>query len=166
MKKKGIALVVIIFFGFCIAIVMFAMVNANSNLKFQNVSAINDLQLQYLNTSAVQFAKFYVKSLPVKSKSGVTLLDSTVSPGLEMVLNKYKPDFSLVNQSISNNDFPYGGQFKLTVDPMDDPESFQISYTVNVESTIKYKKTEKKDKYEERFSISRTSGDFYHATAQ
>ena len=166
MRKKGIALVVIIFFGFCLAIVLFAMVNANSNLKFQNVSAINELQLQYLNLSAVQFAKFYVKSLPLKSKSGITLLDSTVSPGLDMILDKYKPDFSLVRQNINNNDFPYGGDFKLSVEPKDDSENYQISYTVNVTSRIKYKNITKKDEYEEKFSISRTSGDFYHATAQ
>lgn len=63
-NKKGMAIVVVLFFAFTIAIMLFFMASSNSNLALQNKKALRQMQAYYLSQSAMQHAKLQLRLLP------------------------------------------------------------------------------------------------------
>lgn len=169
MKKKGLALVVIIFFGFCMSVVLYALVSSNSNLKFQNNNAIRELQAYYLGVSAIQHAKLYIKLLPKEvSDEGVSYLTSKKIVGNQDIIKNDK--FTLLNNSFCKglDKFPFSGGYSVKEIKKISGDSVQASYDITVS---RYLKSERKhydredyDDMKEKFTISTSAGDFYYAS--
>lgn len=121
-KRKGLAIVVVLFFAFSIAIILFFMAQSNSNLAFQNKQTMYQMQAYYLAHSAMQHAKLQLKLLPKETYEFFTLggsgnpyrsIDSSMYPPLAMgVFSKEKASYDLFEEGKAPDEqFPYGGQY-------------------------------------------------------
>ena len=65
-NKKGLAIVVVVFFAFAVGIFMAALLKASSNVYFLTKRTIHEMQVDYLLRSGVQMAKLYVNLFPIE----------------------------------------------------------------------------------------------------
>ena len=63
-KRKGIAIMIVLFFAFAVGIVMFSMFQTNTNLSNQTKKTIYAMQAYYLAHSCMQFGKLQISLLP------------------------------------------------------------------------------------------------------
>ncbi|MDD3000505.1 MAG: hypothetical protein PHF29_02000 [Candidatus Riflebacteria bacterium] len=176
MKKsnRGIAMVVIIFFSFAIAIILFTMIRSNTNLSFQNKNTIKALQANYLAHSAMQHAKLHLRLLPREvyqyfqanptSTNALNKIDSTQYPPIDLgSWKKEKIDYDLFKTGASDDrETPYGGSYRvtsiecLTID--NDAKLVQDNYRVKVESVVLLNNDKFEDSITEEFAVSRHIG--------
>jgi type II secretory pathway component PulK len=175
-KRKGLALAVILFFAFAIAIVLFTVIKSNSNLAFQNKNTIRALQATYLVHSAMQHAKLHLNLLPRESNEffkanpySTNALDTVeASKHVPLSLNgnswdKKMASYDLFTQGKCDiKDFPFAGNYKVTSTECLNIDSnvrlIQDVYRVKVEATVTVGNNSFTDTLEEEFSISRYSG--------
>lgn len=178
-KRKGFAIVVVIFFAFAISIFMSTMISSNSSLTNQTKMTIYQMQASYLAQSCLQFAKLHIYLLPkevynyyqnnMNDSSKVYALDSVNSGNyLRLDLsNSVKNDYDLfISGKCAPEDFPYSGDFK--VDKLkymlsnDNMKMVQDSYHISVTASIwhgnKGKGREFTETIEEDFIVSRFAG--------
>ncbi len=174
MKKKGFAIVVVLFFAFSIAIILFFMAQSNSNLAFQNKQTIYQMQAYYLAHSAMQHTKLQLKLLPKETYDFFALngsgnpyqsVDSSMYPPLAMgAFSKEKTSYDLfVEGKAPDDQFPYGG--KYWVEDMklhgshDLMKMVQDGYRIKVKSTIDGGRNKSfEDELEEVVIVSRFTG--------
>jgi hypothetical protein len=176
MKKnnRGVAMVVIVFFAFAIAIILFTMIRSNTNLSYQNKNTIKALQANYLVHSAIQHAKLHLKLLPREvyvyfqanptSTDALTKIDSTQYPPIDLgPWKKEKINYDLFKAGAAkDNETPYGGSYRvtsiecLTID--NDAKLVQDNYRVKVESIVYLNNDKFEDSLTEEFSVSRHTG--------
>ena len=172
--RKGIAVVVVVFFAFAIGIIMFFMLRSNTNLNFQTKMALYELQANYLAHSAMQFGKLHIYLLPreiyeyYKADSGGNCLDKCESSNFpSMALSAFydlKAKYDLFDTSKSpDNAFPYGGDFAITkcehLLANEKMKMVQDSYRISVVANVKSgRDKEKGDSISEEFIVSRYSG--------
>lgn len=120
--RKGIAIVVVLFFAFSIAIILFFMASSNTNLAFQNKQTLYQMQAYYLAHSAMQHAKLQLRLLPKETYEFFVLggsgnpyryIDSSQYPPLAMgVFSQEKKTYDLFKANKApDNVFPYGGKY-------------------------------------------------------
>lgn len=63
-ERNGSAVVVVLFFAFAIATVLFVMISSNANLAAQNKKTLMQLQAYYLAQSGLQHARLKLRLLP------------------------------------------------------------------------------------------------------
>ena len=63
-NKRGFAVVVVIFFGFIVGILLYALVSSSSNIAMQNKQTLRQLQAYYLAQSGVQHVMLKLRLLP------------------------------------------------------------------------------------------------------
>ena len=86
-KRKGIAVVVVIFFAFAISIIMFTMFQSNTNLSNQTKQTIYAMQAYYLAHSCMQFGKLQISQFrhrppsPSRSRSSFVISSSAKRRG-------------------------------------------------------------------------------------
>lgn len=174
-KRKGIAVVVVIFFAFAIGIVMFTMFRSNTNLSNQTKQTIYAMQAYYLAHSCMQFGKLQISLLPKEiydyydngSNSGNALVNSESSSIMPMAMDSGKfPGYDLYKANKDPDDkFPYNGSFKISkleyVLSNDDMKMVQDSYRLSVMAKIQHDERGDKqfiDTLNEEFIVSRYSG--------
>jgi hypothetical protein len=172
-KRKGIAIMIVLFFAFAVGIVMFSMFQANTNLSNQTKKTIYAMQAYYLAHSCMQFGKLQISLLPKEiydyygnggnSGNALALTESgnILSMAMEgAVLEGY--DLYKPNKD-PNDKFPYEGRFKITnleyVLSNDDMKMVQDSYRLHVEAYVSHgRNKEFTDSMTEEFVVSRFSG--------
>lgn len=121
-KRRGIAIVVVLFFAFSIAIILFFMAQSNTNLAYQNKQTVYQMQAYYLAQSALQHAKLQLRLLPKETYEFFKLngtgnpyryIDSSQYPPLAMgVFSKEKVEYDLFKEGKAPDElFPYGGKY-------------------------------------------------------
>ncbi len=121
-KRQGIAIVVVLFFSFSIAIILFFMAHANTNLAFQNKQTVYQMQAYYLAHSGMQHAKLQLKLLPKETyeyfKENSTgnpyiSIDSSMHAPLAMgSFGQDKAEYDLFTPGTAGDkEFPYGGKY-------------------------------------------------------
>ena len=122
MNRNGIAIVVVLFFAFSIAIILFFMLHSNTNLAFQNKQTLYQMQAYYLAHSGMQHAKLQLRLLPKETyeffaKKGTgnpyAAIDSSNYPPTAMgVFSNKNSGYDLFKADKSPDDkFPYGGKY-------------------------------------------------------
>lgn len=123
-KRSGIAVVVVLFFAFSMAIVFFFMAKSNINLAYQNKQMVYQMQAYYLAHSGMQHAKLQLRLLPKevyeyfnKGGNGNPLVDVNSSNHVPTAMGDFKKeqasyDLFLENKA-ADNAFPYGGKYKV-----------------------------------------------------
>ena len=174
-NRKGIAVVVVIFFAFAIGIIMFTMFQSNTNLSNQTKQTIYAMQAYYLAHSALQFGKLQISLLPKEiydyydngANSGNALLNSESSSIMPMAMENGKfPGYDLFKPNKAPDDkYPYNGAFKINkleyVLSNDDMKMVQDSYRLSVMAKIQHDDRGDKqfiDNLNEEFIVSRYSG--------
>lgn len=174
-NKKGMAVVVVLFFAFAIAIIMFFMLQSNSNLTNQTKQTLYEMQANYLAQSAMQYGKLQIYLLPKEiyeyysSNSGASdcfdKCDSDYLPPLAMsAFYDPKSKYDLFeNDKAPDLAFPYGGKFAITkceyILSNANMKMVQDSYRLEVEASIAHgQKKEKSDTLSEDFIVSRYTG--------
>ena len=174
-NRKGIAVVVVLFFAFAIGIIMFSLYQSNTNLSYQTKMTIYEMQAYYLAHSGMQFGKLQISLFPKEiydyykngSNSGNALgtVDSSLLNSMAMDTHA-KVDYDLFDESRSpDGTFPYMGSFVITnleyVVSNDDMKMVQDSYRLTVDSRIQHDTRGDKsfsDELVEEFTISRFTG--------
>ncbi len=175
-EKKGLAMIVIIFFAFAIAIILFTMIKSNSNLAFQNKNTIRALQAHYLAHSGMQHAKLHLNLLPrevneyFKANPYSTDVLRSVSSDGHVPLsingnawsNKMASYDLFLKGKAGPTEFPFGGYYKVLetecLNLNTDDRLIQDIYRVKVEAGVKLANDQFVETLEEEFSISRYSG--------
>ena len=173
-NRKGIAVVIVIFFAFAISIIMFTMFQSNSNLTSQTKRALYQMQAFYLAQSCVQLAKLHIYLLPKEmydyyentpnsDRNALSKCDSTNMPAFHMGDNDVTNGYDLFNGNNANGTFPYEGRFKVEklvyLLSNQNMKMTQDSYHIEVESYIKLgKDKEYTEKVNEDFIVSRFIG--------
>ena len=174
-NRKGIAVVVVIFFAFAIGIIMFTMLQSNTNLSSQTKQTIYAMQAYYLAHSCMQFGKLQISLLPKEiydyydngANSGNALLNSESSSIMPMAMENGKfAGYDLFKENKAPDDkFPYNGAFKISkleyVPSNDDMKMVQDSYRLSVMAKIQHDDRGDKqfiDTLDEEFIVSRYSG--------
>lgn len=173
-KRSGLAIVVVLFFAFSIAIILFFMAHSNTNLAFQNKQTIYQMQAYYLAHSAMQHAKLQLRLLPKEtyeffamggSGNPYVSIDSSNYPPLAMRgFTPEKEGYDLFKEGKApKQNFPYGGNYK--VDEMqlhgshDQMKMVQDGYKIKVVATVDGGKTKSfTDELEEVVIVSRFTG--------
>ena len=120
--RRGMAIVVVLFFAFSIAIILFFMASSNTNLAYQNKQTLYQMQAYYLAHSGMQHAKLQLRMLPKEtydffSKSGTgnpyADIDSSNYPPTAMgVFSKNNAGYDLFKPDKAPDEkFPYGGRY-------------------------------------------------------
>ena len=173
-NRKGIAVVIVIFFAFAISIIMFTMFQSNSNLTSQTKNTLYQMQAFYLAQSCIQFAKLHIYLLPKEmydvyendpnsNKNALSTCDSSSCSGFVMTGDSVKKDYDLFNGNNADGNFPYEGKFgvkKLKYLMSDqNMKMTQDSYHIEVESEISLGKNKNyKETLSEDFIVSRFIG--------
>ncbi len=175
-KRKGFAVVIVLFFAFAISIVMFALFRHNSNLGTQTKLTIYQMQAYYLAQSCMQLAKLHIYLLPKeifefyqnKSENPETdVIDKCCSQlyfPLDMHGNeRIKKDYDLFSNNNSDDNFPYEGYFNVQelkyILSDHDLKMTQDSYNIKVEAKVSLGKGKDfKQVLEENFIVSRFTG--------
>ena len=174
-NRKGIAVVVVIFFAFAIGIIMFAMFQSNTNLSYQTKQTIYAMQAYYLAHSGMQFGKLQISLLPKEiydfydngANTGNALMNSESSSLIDMSMENGKfPGYDLFKPNKAPDDkFHYNGAFKISqldyVLSNDDMKMVQDSYRLTVMAKIQHDDRGEKqfiDTLSEEFIVSRFSG--------
>lgn len=121
-KRKGVAIVVVLFFCMSIAIILFFMASSNSNLAYQNKQTLNQMQAYYLAHSGMQHVKLRLRLLPKETydffaKNGIGNpfrdVDSSMFPPLNLGdYNDNKAKYDLFKEnSAPDQGFPVGGRY-------------------------------------------------------
>lgn len=121
-KRRGIAIVVVLFFAFSIAIMLFFMARSNTNLAYQNKQTVYQMQAYYLAHSALQHSKLQLRLLPKETYEFFSLggsgnpyryVDSSQYPPLAMgVFSQEKIGYDLFEDGKAPDEqFPYGGKY-------------------------------------------------------
>jgi hypothetical protein len=173
-NRKGIAIVVVLFFSFSIAVILFFMAQSNTNLAFQNKQTLYQMQAYYLAHSAMQHAKLQLHLLPKETYEFFSLggsgnpyraIDSSMYPPTAMgVFSKEKANYDLFKKdSAPDENFPYGG--KYWVEDMqlhgshDLMKMVQDGYKIQVKSEIDGGKSKSfSDELTEVIIVSRFTG--------
>lgn len=175
-RKKGVAVVVVMFFAFAISIAMFFLLQSTSNLHYQTKRTVYDMQAYYLAQSALQYAKLHISLLPKEvydfygngdnpSGNALSKCDSAlVAPmSLDNFYNQAEKYDLYESGKSSDLSFPYSGRFSVTelkyVLSSGNMRMVQDSYKLSVEATILHGEGKSsKDSVTEEFVISRYSG--------
>ena len=174
-KRKGIAVVVVIFFAFAIGIIMFTIVSSNTNLSSQTKQTIYEMQAFYLAHSCMQFGKLQISLLPKEiydyydngSNTGNALINTQSSLIMPMAMNNAQYNgYDLYKTNKAPDDkFPYYGEFKISkleyVLSNDDMKMVQDSYRLTAMAQIKHDERGDKqfiDTINEEFIVSRYAG--------
>ena len=173
-NRKGLAVVIVIFFAFAIGIIMFAMFNSNTNLTNQTKQTIYQMQAYYLAQSGMQFAKLHIYLLPkeIYNFYGNTT-DQNVGNALDKCESRLFQCLSMDNKNDKydlftngkspDEDFPYKGEFKVKnlkyLLSNNNMKMVQDSYQIIVSSKIDHESKDKKfqDEIEEQFVVSRST---------
>ncbi len=121
-SRQGVAIVVVLFFAFSIAIILFFMLHSNTNLAFQNKQTVYQMQAYYLAHSGMQHAKLQLRLLPKETyeffaKNGTGNpygdIDSSNYPPTAMgVFGKNNTTYDLFKTGCAPDEkFPYGGKY-------------------------------------------------------
>ncbi len=172
--KKGMAIVVVLFFSFSVAIILFFMAQSNTNLAFQNKQTLYQMQAYYLAHSAMQHAKLQLKLLPKETYEFFFLggsgnpyqsIDSSNYPPLAMgVFSQDKQGYDLFKPGKSPPEkFPYGGHYWVESMQLhgshDQMKMVQDGYKIKVKSTVDGGKNKTfEDELEEVVIVSRFTG--------
>lgn len=124
LNRNGVAIVVVLFFAFSIAIILFFMAHSNTNLAFQNKQTLYQMQAYYLAHSGMQHAKLQLRLLPKETyeffaKNGTgnpfADIDSSNYPPTAMgVFSKDKTGYDLFKAGKAPDEqFPYGGRYNV-----------------------------------------------------
>lgn len=176
-RRKGFAIVVIIFFAFVLAIIMFTLFRSNTNLSTQTKKTMYQMQAFYLAQSGLQLAKLHIYLLPKEifnyygnnpesddSRNALSKCESRLYYPLDMYGERVNFKYDLYdNQNSKDDDFPYEGNFvvnKLKYLLSDDNMKMtQDSYRIEIEATVKLgKQKEFTDQLQENFIVSRFTG--------
>ncbi len=120
--RNGVAIVVVLFFAFSIAVILFFMAHSNTNLAYQNKQTLYQMQAYYLAQSGMQHAKLQLRLLPKEtyeffagSGSGNPYADidsSNYPPTAMGVFSKDSASYDLFKSGMApDNKFPYGGRY-------------------------------------------------------
>lgn len=154
LNKRGLAIVVVLFFSFSIGILLFFMSRANIALSYQSRKTIRQMQAYYLAHSAMQHAKLQLKLLPKEcqtffSSAGTgnpfSNIDTTTILPLSMGGGVWKPDmgkYDLFSPDNCDDDaFPYAGRYWVSSIEFQTSDSgmklIQDGYVIEVESEVK-----------------------------
>ncbi len=174
-NRKGMAVVVVLFFAFAIAIIMFFMLRSNTNLNHQTKQTLYEMQANYLAQSAMQYGKLQIFLLPKEiydyysKNTGASdcfdKCDSDLLPPLAMsAFYDPKAKYDLFENGKSPDlAFPYGGKFAITkcdyLLSNANMRMVQDSYRLEVEASISHgQKKDKSDTLSEEFIVSRFTG--------
>lgn len=173
-QRSGLAIVVVLFFAFSIAIILFFMVSSNSNLAFQNKQTLNQMQSYYLAHSGMQHAKLRLRLLPKEtyeffSKGGTGNpfmdVDSSMFPPTNLgdyTNNKAKYDLFKANAA-PDDGFPLGGRYYVESISLqgshDSMKMVQDGYRILVKSELDGGQKKKfNDELMEELIVSRFTG--------
>ncbi|MGM0598906.1 MAG: hypothetical protein ACQETH_03705 [Candidatus Rifleibacteriota bacterium] len=150
-NKKGIAIVVVLFFAFAIAIILFFMAQSNTNLAFQNKQTLYQMQAYYLAHSGMQHAKLQLKLLPKETyeyfyKGGAgnpfEYIDSSAHAPLAMGA-EYKDvhkNYDLFAGNAPDDGVPYAGNYRVVscelLGSHDSMKMVQDGYKLEVKAEI------------------------------
>ncbi len=173
-KKSGIAVVLVLFFAFSIAIIFFFMAHSNTNLAYQNKQTLYQMQAYYLAHSGMQHAKLKIRLLPKElyeffkaDGSGNPLddIDSTIHVQLAMgVFKNEQESYDLfATGKAPDESFPYGGKYKVeSIELTGSHKSMKMiqdGYRVIVKAEVDSGTTKKSsDELSEEMIVSRFTG--------
>lgn len=123
-KKKGVALILVLFFAISIFIILFFMSQSNTNLALQNKQALYQMQAYYLAHSASQHAKLHLRLLPRETydyfenggipEEALSYINSSNFSPTSMEGEDVKLGYDLFKANASPKDkFPYGAEYKV-----------------------------------------------------
>ena len=177
-KRKGFAIVVVMFFAFAISIIMFALLRHNSNLTSQTKLTIYQMQAYYLAQSGMQLAKLHIYLLPKEiynyyknnpessdNRNALDKCNSALYYPLDMKGTqrvKFKYDL-FKNENTDDDIFPYEGNFNVTklkyLLSDQNMKMTQDSYNIEIQASISMGKGKEKNiTLEENFIVSRFAG--------
>lgn len=121
-NRSGIAVVVVLFFAFSIAIIFSFMAQSNTNLAYQNKQTLYSMQAYYLAHSGMQHAKLQLRLLPKETYdffsqggTGNPLEDIDSSKHIPTAMGVFKAEqssYDLFSPGKSpDGSFPYGGKY-------------------------------------------------------
>lgn len=173
-KRSGVAIVVVLFFSFSIAIILFFMASSNTNLAYQNRQALQQMQTYYLAHSGMQHAKVRLRLLPketydffAKGGSGNPFrdVDTSMFPLLNLGdFNNAKARFDLFKANAAPDEgFPYGGRYKVESIKLqgshDSMKMVQDGYKIVVKADVDGGQKKKfSDELIEELTVSRFTG--------
>jgi hypothetical protein len=173
-KKSGVAIVIVLFFCFAIALLLFFMTKSNTNLAFQNKQALRQMQAYYLAHSGMQHAKLQLRLLPKetfeffdKNGSGNAYRYVNSSEHTPLALGTFdqeKAKYDLFNpENSKDEDFPYGGEYfvdSITLEGSHkNMRQTQDGYKIHVKSSVDGGRNKKfSDELTEQIIVSRFTG--------
>jgi hypothetical protein len=174
MKRRGVAIIVVLFFAFSIAIILFFMISSNSNLANQNKQSLSQMQAYYLAHSGMQHAKLRLRLLPKEtyeffSKNGIGNpfidVDSSMFPPTDLGnYNNKKAKYDLfAPDAAPDEEFPLGGRYHVESISLqgshDSMKMVQDGYRIVVKSEIDGGQKKKfSDELIEEIIVSRFTG--------
>lgn len=173
-KRSGVAIVVVMFFAFSIAIILFFMISSNSNLAYQNKQTLNQMQAYYLAHSGMQHAKLRLRLLPKEtyeffSKGGTGNpfydVDSSMFPPINLGdYNNNKAKYDLFKENTAPDEgFPLGGRYHVESISLqgshDSMKMVQDGYRIVVKAELDAGQKKKfNDEMTEELIVSRFTG--------
>ena len=172
-NKHGMAIVVVLFFSFSIAIILFFMLQSNTNLAYQNKKTLAQMQAYYLAHSGLQHAKLQLRLLPKESyeffaKNGAgnafADIDSGNYPPTAMrSFNAEKSGYNLFKPGKAlDNMFPYGGRYYVDsialMGSHDKMKMVQDSYKLVVKAEVDVRSETFTEELVEELIVSRFTG--------
>ncbi|NLI78752.1 MAG: hypothetical protein GX442_20220 [Candidatus Riflebacteria bacterium] len=146
-RRRGLAVVVVLFFGFAMGLLVYFLIGANANLSLQNRKTIGQLQAYYLAHSAFQHVQLKLRLLPQETYdafeggagSPYPDVDSDLHPAIRF--GPAAPKASLFDSDQIVPEDPFDGRYqlvKLTFDSSTQAmKHVQDGYSVEVRATAK-----------------------------
>ncbi len=120
-KRRGMAIIVILFMAFAIGIILAVMVKSNSNLVLQNKTTLRNLQAYYLAQSGVQHTLLKLRLLPkecyqqIESGLDNDFFDVSSEDHAALGLSPATDgNYDLFTGDPGENQSPYRGMYELT----------------------------------------------------
>ena len=173
-NRKGVAVMVVLFFCFAIATVLYVLISSNVNLAYQNRKTLLQLQAYYMAHSGLQHAKLKLRLLPKETfdvfSGGGNFPVKDLDSSLQGVLNvscALGDKFTLFDDAVQilPTDSPYQGRYWVESGDIRLSSSHksmalvQDGYQIKVNGTVVAgMKKEGAETIEEEVIVSRFSG--------
>lgn len=146
--RRGMAVVVVLFFAVTIALLMYMLVGSNTTLSLQNKKTLGQLQAYYLAQSALQHAMLKLRFLPKETYDAFAAGSTAPYPDVESDLHPQirltKPsgdNWSLYAAGADDSECPVEGKYLLRSirldSSLDGMSMVQDGYELEAEATVK-----------------------------
>lgn len=166
--RNGVAVMVVLFFAFAIATVLFVLISSGSTITAQNKKSLRQLQAYYLAQSALQHTMLKLRLLPKETFDSFDRnipnpyadVDTSLQPKIAMQIDN---SYSLFNASVPADDSsPYTGSYKLLNFSFDgshgEMRHVQDGYTIHVEGKAQWGSQHFTQELTEQVIIARFTG--------